>query len=87
MKTMNEYAGVLSDKLYEQTPKAVFAAIAVSSLSCGGDNLKQAEDLLLNEWRCLHQNGIVPQKPPRIVTWNDIHGEAEPTSGKGGNLG
>lgn len=63
-KQFNEYAGVLSGKLYEQTPKAVFAAMAVSLASCGGDRLDEAERALMHEWWCLFNAGIVPQKPP-----------------------
>lgn len=66
MKTLNEYVGTLGT-LYSKTPKAVFAAIAVSTLTCGGDELDKARARLLEEWRILHQAGIVPQAPPKRV--------------------
>lgn len=63
-KLHNEYAAELGGKLYESCPKAVFAAIAVSSLTCGGDWLEEAKDRLLREWWALYRAEIVPQKPP-----------------------
>jgi hypothetical protein len=60
----NEYQWALSDKLFSVCPKSVFAAIAVSSLTCGGDQINIAEKAVLNEWWVLFENGIVPQKPP-----------------------
>ena len=63
----NEYAAQCGD-LLDRTPKAVFAvfaAIAYSYASAGGDlSPEEAQDNLLREWRFLHDNGIVPQKPP-----------------------
>lgn len=58
----NNYALTLGD-LYARTPKAVFAAIAVSALTSGGDYISEARARLLEEWKILHDNGIVPQKP------------------------
>jgi len=63
-KMLNDYARTLG-ALYDDTPKAVFAALAVSSLTCGGDALAEARERVLAEWQILHDNGIVPQKPPR----------------------
>jgi hypothetical protein len=63
-KTGNEYARVIDRALYEAVPKAVFAAIAVSLATVGGDYLATANDAILAEWLTLHENGIVPQKPP-----------------------
>jgi len=63
--TSNEYAQQLGSR-YERIPKAVLAAIAVSVLTGGGDYLEEAEPRLLNEWRVLFENGIVPQAPPRV---------------------
>ena len=77
MKIGNEYASELGD-LYARTPKAVLAAVAVSVLTRGGDDLDDpdaARARLLDEWRILHLNGIVPQAPPkfdltvRFLTW------------------
>jgi len=64
-KTMNEYALQLGE-LYE-APKAVIAAIAVSLLSCGGDQLSQAKERFVKEWQTLNENGIIPQKPIKIA--------------------
>ncbi len=64
-KTSNDYADVISQELYEKTPKAVFAAIAISLATSGGERLDEAADVLIEEWLILHQNGIVPQKPPK----------------------
>lgn len=62
MKTGNEYAEVLG-RLYADIPKSVLAAIVVSWAMC-----PQFEDVpakVLDEWGVLHDNGIVPQKPPK----------------------
>lgn len=63
----NEYAYALGADLLNATPKNVLAAIAVSSLTCGGDQIAHAPELLLEEWTALHDAGIVPQKPPSRV--------------------
>lgn len=60
-KISNEYQAAL--KNYEQIPKAVLAAIAVSFASCGGDNIEEAQDAIMDEWKALFNAGIVPQKP------------------------
>ena len=62
-KLENSYVEQLG-KLYEETPKAVFAAIAISALTGGGDRLDEAVVAICTEWNILHQNGIVPQKAP-----------------------
>lgn len=64
-KLRNQYVGALTmPHLYEDCPKAVWAAIAVSALTTGGDYLDQASANVLREWWTLHDNGIVPQRPP-----------------------
>jgi hypothetical protein len=63
-KLLNEYANSLDADLYEKAPKAVFAAVAVSALTCGGDYLNHAHRRVLAEWWALYENGIVPQRPP-----------------------
>lgn len=62
-KLYNEYASAIGAELYDAAPKAVLAAIAVSALTGGGARLTEAPALILAEWRVLHQNGIVPQRP------------------------
>lgn len=62
----NEYADAAGD-LLDSIPKAVWAAIAVSALTGGGDRLGAAQQRVANEWLILWSNGIVPQKPPKQV--------------------
>jgi hypothetical protein len=66
VKVQNSYAELLPKDFYAYTPKAVFAAIAVS-LATHGDpfNGEHGGPLaeVLREWTILHQNGIVPQAP------------------------
>ena len=63
-KLHNEYAATLSRGAFADTPKAVFAAIAISSLTQGGDWLEEADARLFTEWNALHVAGIVPQPVP-----------------------
>lgn len=51
--------------MYEGCPKSVWAAIAVSYATQGGDELSNARAAVLREWRTLHEQGIVPQRPPK----------------------
>jgi hypothetical protein len=74
MKSSNEYAQAF-ERLYAKTPKAVFAAVAFSyaNISCGEDGHESGSSeetvrRFLNEWRILHENGIVPQKPPKELS-------------------
>lgn len=66
-KKSNAYADQISAALYEATPKAVFAAIAVSpiqnngAVSWGGES---ENSYIASEWNTLHENGIVPQPVP-----------------------
>lgn len=61
-KIFNEYADQVIE-IYGSCPKAVFAAVAVSALTTGGDKLEQAADLFMDEWWALYDAQIVPQKP------------------------
>lgn len=63
MKITGDYVDAVSE-IYEQTPKAVFAALAVSALTTGGDYVDEAVVRLVHEWRILHDQGIVQQSPP-----------------------
>jgi hypothetical protein len=66
MATTNEYARELVQ--YEQTPKAVYAAIALSfAMRLNAEDFIEAERAVEDEWRILHDNGIVPQKPPAAI--------------------
>lgn len=65
-KKGNKYLSWLEEGCYERIPKAVWAAIAISRLSGGGDFLDETiTELVLEEWACLHKSGIVPQAPYR----------------------
>ena len=67
-KLTNEYARLVAPDLYARIPKAVFAAMAVSQLSGGGDWLDtmDVDAAVLQEWADLYGSGIVPQRPPGI---------------------
>ena len=59
----NDYQNAIEHELFDEIPKSVWAAIAISALTCGGDKLAEAPQLVAKEWEVLHLNGIVPQKP------------------------
>lgn len=67
LKQLNSYCFELGQDFYERTPKAIFAAIAVSALTCGGDWLEEGQEAtrkrILDEWSALYTSGIVKQKP------------------------
>lgn len=84
-KTGNAYSQTLvPGGMFADCPKHVFAAIAVSALTCGGDHLDEARELVVREWWLLYHNGIVPQKPPypdpteqgSIDVLHDAHADA-----------
>ena len=60
----NVYIDAMGRKLFERCPKTVLAAIAVSSMTSGGDFLDKASERIIDEWWALYVNGIVPQRPP-----------------------
>lgn len=64
--TYNDYQRHLG-WYFDRIPKTVLAGIVVSMLSNGGDNLKAKEvsEKIYNEWKLLHENGIIPQRPIR----------------------
>lgn len=61
MKVGNEYLRTLNN--YEKTPKAVYAAIAVSFANRFGLSLGEADNAIYEEWQALYEAGIIPQKP------------------------
>jgi hypothetical protein len=63
-KKLNEYVAAVPREVFEDTPKAVWAAIAISLATCGGSNLDDAARAVVREWGILNQNGIVPQTIP-----------------------
>ena len=64
--TYNCYAGQLG-MMFDEIPKTVLAAIAVSALTSGGDELEHAAARVAEEWGILHDNGIVSQKPGKFA--------------------
>ena len=65
-KTENDYQKLIDPAFYEQCPKAVFAALAVSFCSNWANvPLEEITKGLANEWDILNKNGIVPQKPKK----------------------
>jgi hypothetical protein len=62
----NEYADSLGD-LFDDCPKSVLAAIAVSALTCGGDFLDESAKRLADEWLVLYQQGVVSQRPSKAA--------------------
>jgi hypothetical protein len=65
-KTLTEYVEVIPREVFENTPKAVWAAIAISfAVNLGGEgDFSEAAQAVVREWSALHQNGIVPQAIP-----------------------
>ena len=57
----NQYTACVNG--YDIIPKAVFAAVAVSFATCGGDHLDNATELIVKEWEKLWKIGIISQKP------------------------
>lgn len=62
-KHFNEYAAALPAGWYDGIPKAVWAAIAVSKCTSGGDFFNQLNNEVMREWWALYHAKIVPQKP------------------------
>lgn len=56
--------------LYDEIPKSVFAAVALSFayISIEEKGFDEAARRVIEEWRTLFENGIVPQKPPKGPT-------------------
>lgn len=70
MKASNEYARAI--RHYQQIPKSVLAAVAYSFAirEIGEDNSPAVfEAAILDEWKTLHENGIVPQSPGPSVLY------------------
>lgn len=59
---MNRYAALLEN--YDEIPKSVLAAVAVSlALLQNEEDLSAVSKIINDEWKVLHENGIVPQRP------------------------
>ena len=59
IKKTNEYQTRISQRLYDEIPKAVFAAIAVSYADLLGLDPEELDNDLAAEWDILNANGIV----------------------------
>lgn len=69
MKLTNEYANLFDAKVYEDTPKSVFAAIAMSfALRLNEDNFERAMSEIITEWQILNMTGLVPQSVPPYMS-------------------
>ena len=66
-KTENNYQKQIDSSFYEKCPKAVFAALAVSYMvNHGITSFEEVTGEMISEWNNLYNQGIVPQKPPKI---------------------
>ena len=70
-KLSNEYVDTLPSGVYADIPKAVWAAVAISLATTGGERLEEALSEVLDEWLALHLNGIVPQEVPHRL-WKRV---------------
>jgi hypothetical protein len=70
-KKLNNYVLAIDQELYEKTPKAVWAAIAISYASGGGDRFEEAAPNIAREWQALQAAGIVPQSAPIVIPKSD----------------
>jgi hypothetical protein len=62
----NEYQ-INLDRIFDEIPKAVFAAIACSAYEQMGVKPEDLASRIADEWRCLHLNNIVPNKPTKRI--------------------
>lgn len=62
----NLYADALGS-MFDEIPKSVLAAIAVSALTCGGDEIAFAAHRVAAEWQALYDNGIVAQRLGKLA--------------------
>ena len=65
VKARNNYVDGIPLQLYNRIPKAVWAALALSYASQGGENFNGVMDKIFDEWSKLYLNDVVPQKPAR----------------------
>lgn len=60
----NQYVNALPVGVFDRTPKAVWAAIAISFALCDNDGeFDRTLTAILDEWEALYLNHIVSQKP------------------------
>lgn len=65
-KLLGDYAAALDSALYADTPKAVFAAVALYVPHNGGASNADLtpEQYLATEWDNQHRAGLIPQAVP-----------------------
>lgn len=65
MKLLGDYASAMSPALYADTPKAVFAALALAVVHNGGMvSWGTADEHVVTEWDVQHKQGLIPQAVP-----------------------
>lgn len=69
MKQSNEYAKWFEPHMFSDTPKTVFAALALSfALRLNEDDFERAMSEVISEWQVLNNSGIVPQPVPAYMS-------------------
>lgn len=65
-KLLGDYAAALDSALYADTPKAVFAAVALAVPHNGGAAYADLspEQYIVKEWDTQHRQGLIPQPVP-----------------------
>ena len=65
----NEYMNAVGERAIDEAPKAVWVALAYSlALISNEGSHEGAIKTLREEWKILHENGIIPQKPKGVWT-------------------
>lgn len=69
MKQSNEYAKRIDPQTFADTPKTVYAAIALSlAMRLNEDDFERAMSEIITEWQILHNGGLVPQAVPAYMS-------------------
>lgn len=75
MKNLGEYAMLFDAKVYEDTPKSVFAAITLSfAMRLNEDDFERAMSEIIGEWQILNATGLVPQPVPAYMSKYIVEG-------------
>ncbi len=60
----NDYVRALPPGMFDGMPKTVWASLAISfALLCSDEDFEKAVERISEEWKLLHEGGIVPQRP------------------------